>query len=658
LDKRKELQEASRDLLTNRDIALAQARAIEARLRKYAEQLPRLPREKLRLLAIASAAERWWFRAVSDPFCEELTKLRDDQIISELTPYLSGKDHLILDNAAWTQLLHEADANTPGEPKLSAAMVEYFAGHLAGSFTHDFVEVLKSDLQTGGKAYAAVSLRFFGEILSAIRISEANQEELKPILEQLPELLKQTRDAVTALRTAGLPPYLDAALAATGRAIDAIVTLSHEMHERFDRVDKAMNEFRIRLAAPGIKPSDLSHGELKQEPALRAPRLNARGGLTSVWHFDSTVEANKNHPLRNEQTRSFLQQQYAGGPLPAPFHLDDWKEWLISIYQSEVARSLAETRTLSSVGLQQKRSQAEHHPSFVQMAGNNQLVSEVELRLTASSRLGLTSNDNLLRKHLALAPKLCFAVSPAHAGSIAILYYLTFVKHYPIDVAFRFPHSVEIVKHAVNDSFPIPVHCLTLTLATAAFLLKNSCTPAYVPHMILPEMSHGVIAPGDGDPSPDLNSGCYLFMGDPPSSESFLFDDMARYGNIARTHVGYENMEPDDTTLTLKAGGTGIKAIIGFPHYCLQGALNGCRMLNDPRDALASREVILFMQKTFLADRCLAEAISVAIRNAWLSLREQPSIRHSIVRLFLENRDYVRLVTRCAGLHHLQLDMC
>ena len=143
LDKKKELQKATRELLTNRDIAFAQARAVEARLRRYATQLGGSGKSDAakRLNAIAANANTWWMAIVSDPARAEFEKLRDTEIVTQIAPYLAGEDQLILDKAEWTDLLLAADEMTDGEPadRLTPDLAGYFAGYLAGSFTHDFV---------------------------------------------------------------------------------------------------------------------------------------------------------------------------------------------------------------------------------------------------------------------------------------------------------------------------------------------------------------------------------------------------------------------------------------------------------------------------------------------------------------------------------------
>jgi tetratricopeptide (TPR) repeat protein len=310
-DKKKELQEATRELLTNRDIAFAQARAVEARLRQYATQLGGSGKSDAakRLNAIAANANTWWMAIVSDPARAEFEKLRDTEIVTQIAPYLAGEDQLILDKAEWADLLLAADEMTDGEPadRLTPDLAGYFAGYLAGSFTHDFVEALKTDFATEGKAYAAVSLRFFGEILIGLRENAKALEELKPLLEQLPELMGRARQGVSLLRTSGgVPEELYNALGATGERLeDAILNLGRELHERHDDHDRKLAELKAivqslthALAEKGLKPGDLTQDELEIELARRVPNLSAEDihRLIGYTRFKSYISPSINAP--------------------------------------------------------------------------------------------------------------------------------------------------------------------------------------------------------------------------------------------------------------------------------------------------------------------------------------------------------------------------
>ena len=302
LDNSKELRDATRDLLTNQDITLVQARAVEARLTKYAKQFSGdgMGLERDRLLELAKGASKWWAEVVSDPMRQDLNRFRDDQIAEEITPFLTGCSDAIIDAETWTNILQAADQKTEGEPKLSPEITAYFAGHLAGTFTHDLVEVLKTDFTTGGKAFAAVSLRFFGEILSSVRSAAQTQADLKSFLNQLPKLLETAQSAASDLRHAGLPSHLNATLVSTeARLTDALHTLGSEIDKRFDAVPRSVADEleRRHLVRPtfGFK-ADVSR-IIKYAPAELIGRETESKLLKSTWTKAQTGDPSHLHIL-------------------------------------------------------------------------------------------------------------------------------------------------------------------------------------------------------------------------------------------------------------------------------------------------------------------------------------------------------------------------
>jgi NACHT domain len=202
-EKSSELKAATRELLTNHDIALAQAHAISARLNRYAEQLGdgEMAAERKRLRELADHAERWWLAMVNDPAREELAALRDDEVVNLLTSQFATEDPFEIDLATWQGLLIEADKRVAGTTKLGQGMAAYFANHLHGSFRQDFVEALKTDLQTSGKAFAAVVLRFLATVVSEVRAMAAAQADVKSDLTTISSLLANLEKAVTTLRS-------------------------------------------------------------------------------------------------------------------------------------------------------------------------------------------------------------------------------------------------------------------------------------------------------------------------------------------------------------------------------------------------------------------------------------------------------------------------
>ncbi len=336
--------------------------------------------------------------------------------------------------------------------------------------------------------------------------------------------------------------------------------------------------------------------------------------------------------------------------MSAPFGDPLYQEWLFRIYHTEVLQMLTDT----SILVQGKsRSAAERHPSFVALAGEQRLVSEADERLSATHRLGLSSGTAAVSEQMKARP-LSFAISPAHLGAIVLLTYLRDVLEQPIKIVFRFPHSVEIGRLAERNSFPEPVHAISVTLSTAASLLQRAPHGVFRPHMMLPGMSHGVVAKRNAVQPASLSKGCYVFMKDPPSSEAFLYEDLLQKHYIRRSRVGTESLEPDHVTMELAAGRSELRALLGFPHYHFQERFNQCEILNNPYDPLFRKEVILFVHQDILGNWDYAQALSGTLRDAWLTLLEDAAQCRRLVGVILRDVEYARVMSRSMGLHHLR----
>jgi len=343
-DRKDELAAAARDLLTNHDIALAQAHAITARLQRYADQLG--PGElATRLRQIAEHAESWWLPIVNDPARDDLAALRDDQVVNLLTAQLTTEDPFEIPLATWQEIIIQADALVPDTPKLGPELAAYFAKHHHASFRADFVEALKTDLQTDGKAIAAVMLRFLAILLSGLRTIASTQEEMKGELMGISRSLLQLQKAVTAQRaqpghSAETRAYLDGIehrlsleldeilhgmdqLLANDENIRAEILESRRRHDQDLAILKEQNQ---SLLSAFRKFSDaLSDAQQANPQADKATQLaSAYATLDEAFHFaPGTLEkelpafaqkllAAPHTSLMDQAQAEFVLKNYAG----------------------------------------------------------------------------------------------------------------------------------------------------------------------------------------------------------------------------------------------------------------------------------------------------------------------------------------------------------
>ena len=65
----------------------------------------------------------------------------------------------------------------------------------------------------------------------------------------------------------------------------------------------------------------------------------------------------------------------------------------------------------------------------------------------------------------------------------------------------------------------------------------------------------------------------------------------------------------------------------------------------------------MFVNNRLLAEKEKAFALSVVIRDAWLTLLQNPKELERTVDRILTERDYVKLLNRSVGMHNLMLEV-
>lgn len=377
---------------------------------------------------------------------------------------------------------------------------------------------------------------------------------------------------------------------------------------------------------------------------------------TSTAALPSDVAQDHTPPLPPAPAlHAYLHHEKLKGPLSAPFSEVSWHDWLFSIYRDEVRHALADTE----IFVQQKQSlriqQLLDNPSFQQLTGGEvPLVSEMDFNLSSSYRFGVIEDKEALRSELCADQPIRFVISPAHASTFAIVQYLKLVKGYHIELSFQYAHSVEMVGHALNESFAELPDICSLTIATVATLLRERKRSAYQPYLLMPKISHGILTPSiSSSKKRTAQDGCYLFMSQIPATESFYYDKLRRDGYLHSPNTTSMHMEPDEVTASMSTGERDLRAIIAFPHYQFNHVFNNCSLLNKPYANDSMLETVCVAHRSFLQNHRRTLLLDVAIRDAWLELRENSTLCEAIVHTIVENRDYIRCLKRITGLHNL-----
>jgi len=161
------------DLLHNQDLSTASGKALHKRLEIVSSQWP-APASPVLARLTASVADHWSTLARSDAIF--LRPMADEHITDQLTAWLQRDEASPLSADEWRaffgSMLTDAERSDP----VALYLIEKLGSIVAAHAAHDLVEVLKDDFENGGRAYAAVSIRFFTGLTAGVADIKARLE--------------------------------------------------------------------------------------------------------------------------------------------------------------------------------------------------------------------------------------------------------------------------------------------------------------------------------------------------------------------------------------------------------------------------------------------------------------------------------------------------
>ncbi|RIL07274.1 MAG: hypothetical protein DCC75_10145 [Proteobacteria bacterium] len=328
-----------------------------------------------------------------------------------------------------------------------------------------------------------------------------------------------------------------------------------------------------------------------------------------------------------------------------------WSEILREGLAQETARMLCHLDISSPAQTKHILQKIYKNPSFSGIAGAPlPLVAELDQSLKGSARLGY-GDARLLKSHLSPDEPIRIAVPGSSAGPISILQYLKLKMGYNIEILYTFPHAIDVTHHLFEKRFSALPDALVLGIAPAGTLLAHRPRLEYSALMLMPGFSHRVVAPCGGDRH---YNGEYYFLRDDPSTSSFYFDDLVRRGDLSSKLSPVRHGEPDQVADILKNGDEAVRAILFFPHHILNDKLNDCVVLPEERDQSHIREAVLFVHDKIAADKNLALCMDIAVRNAWLELRDNAALRQEISESLLQDQGYATFMYRSCGIGNMR----
>jgi len=285
--------------------------------------------------------------------------------------------------------------------------------------------------------------------------------------------------------------------------------------------------------------------------------------------------------------------------------------------------------------------------------GTSEIVSEIDCGLSSALRLGLHHDEGLMRRKLCARPLQC-ALPFILPAAMAVFQYLRCRQGYPFEVNYRYAYANELYRKIIAHELAAPPDLVALSLAPAANLMKHGGKTDYRPLMLLPGISHRLVAPRGGKGRISMDHGRYFLLHREPSTPEFYLDLRAERGLLRPSRLSVEHCEPDEVPRLLAQGDPESRAAMFFPHYDLNLNYNRCAAIDQPSQGSNYSPVVLFAHRSLFGDRELIVCLDVAIRDAWLKLRERPAEVAALVADNLHDEDYRCFLTRCCGLRHMR----
>ncbi len=319
----------------------------------------------------------------------------------------------------------------------------------------------------------------------------------------------------------------------------------------------------------------------------------------------------------------------------------------------EISDSVLGTDVFSSQGLKRVRSRIDGQLSVAEdrRFPNQAFSDSLEQGLLSSERLGALPPD--LERCLRNWGRFTVAIPAGMAGGAAIFAHLRDNLSLPLEMDYHYQYAIEIMHKMLDARFVEPPEFCALGLAPAASVLNSSRPTGYRPLMLLPTMSHRVVAPKSQSlrtASSARAAGTYLMLRDDFSTSQIYFEQLVRVDQIQRRRINVQHSEPHEIAKVFAAGDEDRRGILFFPYYDINRELNRCEFLDDLQGDLHHTQSVIFAHERVFADPGFVKAFCLAVRDSWLSLREDVSARQRTVESLMQDKRFLRVIRRFSGL--------
>lgn len=405
----------------------------------------------------------------------------------------------------------------------------------------------------------------------------------------------------------------------------------------------------LRVLADSMEASllqELSTKVLRLKIARPPTHNREAAALNGDSHFQPVIAA------QSPALVGFIAQQARLGELPIPFSHPVVHARLVSLFEEELAFSLQHRDVFGPRGQGLAWSRLQRDSTFIKAARNlDEVLNAFASNLHLGEQLGSARDSDQLRRAAATHGPISFAVPGDLTGAVAILFYMKYVKGYPIEIEYNFVHSPQILGLIETGNLPPHLDAVILSAHPAAVLASTGKQRGFMPLMLMPRITRRVLSARNFGKDP--RKGRFFGLRGTPATSSSYIDSLIEAGGIDKSGSKFERAEPYEQAAVLAEGDPDARAVLVFPHYNFHALFNDCVVHDFGLADMGSVSTAAFVSSALDANKNLRSALEIAIRDAWLDLSESRGLRREIGCMLAADRGYIKFMKRAGGLDRI-----
>jgi hypothetical protein len=401
------------------------------------------------------------------------------------------------------------------------------------------------------------------------------------------------------------------------------------------------------------------------------------GSLAQAWGDGDSYKANRAlervliklyHYVRNPDAPTAAEltkviEEVVGdtsGADPINVSNDRWQRLLRSILLTEVPKQLRTLNPASGATIESSITRLVENPSFMSRVPQGAVNSFLHQASDLVADTSVSPSDTLhYRTSTDLSPEALDGFSVAFpafmVGTAAILFHMKYIKKIPIELNFRYAHTIELARQIELRNIS-PDACVFGDAAALAIIEKVS-RPKYELALLLPRVEQRIVRVKPSLWSidrirrfmkADRLEGDLYFLRDPVSTPLFHVEHLVRTGRLDLRRISDSPRQPHESVEILENGGPSTHLVLWSPHWQIYEWLGIGESIPHLNYYFGSH---LFM-KARLSKRQprRARAFKAAFRASWIDLLD-PSTLRIVVDEMMRNTEYVDLLHHYCGLH-------